>query len=383
MTAAPSTNGNAIRDTFRSWHAERDAIETELGESLSALAAYQSHLDEWQQQLARERDELRAATEQFERSRSDAGATCNEIDRTRDELRAAQDENERSHEQLQAARALIERDREELRSARDQVALDRDVTDTTRSELERERSELTVAHVEFARDRDGLEAARSQFERDRSESQTVLDLLERERNELRIDKEQLDSDWNELRGARGKIEQERDELRAARNQLDRDRAAADKGQFEASATLTAELNAARDKIGALTTSLLSRTEELRTLDNRRAEVVTELELARAREKELKAALDEFKRTAEQERSHWKEELKHLRELLERRVETNAADERFVPTTEQLAAPAHAQPAGAGTHATSRENPVLGSIVEQFDKLRQQRANDRQSVTKTR
>jgi hypothetical protein len=30
----------------------------------------------------------------------------------------------------------------------------------------------------------------------------------------------------------------------------------------------------------------------------------------------------------------------------------------------------------GAHVIPRENPVLGSIVQQFDKLRQQRASDR-------
>ena len=187
-----------------------------------------------------------------------------------------------------------------------------------------------------------------------------------------------------MRGARGKIEQERDELRARATSSSAIEPPRIKAKSEASATLTADLNAARDKIGALTTSLLSRTEELRTLDNRRAEVVTELELARAREKELKAALDEHKRTAEQERVHWTEELRHLRELLERRVETNTVEERVVPAAEQ---PAPVAPltidAQRRATPTPRKNPVLGSIVEQFDKLRQQRASDRHSAGKSR
>ena len=130
MTLAPPLNGEAIRDTFQAWYAERDSLEAQLNDSLSALAAYQSHLDAWQQQLARERDELRIAREQIE---------C-------------------------------------------------------------------------------------------------------------------------------------------------DRAATEKSQSESSSAMVTELNAAREKITALTTLLLNRTEELRTLDNRRAEIQTELELSRAREK---------------------------------------------------------------------------------------------------
>ena len=105
---------------------------------------------------------------------------------------------------------------------------------------------------------------------------------------------------------------------------------------------------------------------------------------RAHETELKAALDEHKQAAEKERLHWKEELRHLRELLERRVEANKAEERFASPTEP-AAPTAAPPANPTTtkKVTSRENPVLGSIVQQFDKLRQQRASDRNSGTKPR
>ena len=295
MNLAISTSGEALRDTFRAWHAERDVIDSQLSESLAALAAYQSHLDQWQQQLARDRDELAAA-----------------------------------HDQL---------------------------------------------------------------ERNRVEAQSAQDQLERERNELRAAKERSASEWNELRGARGTIERERDELRAERNQLERDRAAVEQGHVTASSTLAAELNAARDKIGALTTSLLSRTEELRTLDNRRAEAATELELARARERELRAAMSELKRSSEQEKSHWTEELRQLHELLQRRVETPTAEERVAPAAEQPAATIRSQPAnaaqtqsttgGGGTHGIRRENPVLGSIVQQFDKLRQQRASDRNSGSKSR
>jgi DNA repair exonuclease SbcCD ATPase subunit len=191
---------------------------------------------------------------------------------------------------------------------------------------------------------------------------------------------------------------ERETLRIAREKLDLDQAAAAKSDSEAAAALTAELNAARDKIGALTTSLLSRTEELRDLDNRRAEVVTELELARAREKELRAAVEEQKRAAEQERSQRAEELRQLHEILQRQLdvppvevcETAAQPEppslvqQTPPAVAQQSPPPLQQPSPvASAHAIPRESPVLGSIVEQFGKLRQQRAIDRQASTKPR
>jgi len=238
MTLTSTINGNAIRETFQAWNAERDSLDSELSESLAALEAYQIHLDTWQQQLAREREELQNARGQFER----------------------------------------------------------------------------------------------------------------------------------------------------------DRLSADKNQSEASAATFSELHAAREKISALTTLLLNRTEELRTLDNRRAEAQTELELARARERELNAALDDHKRSVEQERSHRAEELKHLREVIERQLEAPvsegplAAVEISVPsplqTTPPPASPASKTPS-SGDQPRPHENPLLGSIVEQFGKLRQQRAVERQAQNRQR
>jgi DNA repair exonuclease SbcCD ATPase subunit len=188
------------------------------------------------------------------------------------------------------------------------------------------------------------------------------------------------------------LAREREELQNARGQFERDRLSADKNQSEASAATISELHAAREKISALTTLLLNRTEELRTLDNRRAEAQTELELARARERELNAALDDHKRSVEQERSHWAEELKHLREVIERQLEAPvsevpmAAVEISVPSPPQTT-PAPALPASktpsSGDQPRPRENPLLGSIVEQFGKLRQQRAVERQAQNRQR
>jgi len=228
MTVSVPINGQQVRETFRAWHAEQESLDAQLSESLAALGAYQSHLDAWQQQLARERDQL--------------------------------------------------------------------------------------------------------------------NLL--------------------------------------REQCDRDRALIEKNQPGASAESAADLQAAREKIAALTASLLSRTEELRASDNRRAEVVTELELGRNREYELRIALDEQKRTIEQERVHWAEEFARLRELLERQLESERNAGRAV-AADHGSDPAQPPPPAVVKSATKNESAVLGSIVEQFGKLRQQRAIDRQAQKRSR
>jgi hypothetical protein len=204
------------------------------------------------------------------------------------------------------------------------------------------------------------------------------------------ERESLDSELSEslaaleayqlhLDGWQQQLARERDELQAARGQFERDRSVSDKSHAESSTATLTELHAAREKITGLTTLLLNRTEELRTLDNRRAEVQTELELSRARERELKAAIDEQKRSVDQERSQWSDELKQLRAVVECQLEKPvvnepaASSERPTHATPTPTAPAHTPP----SNATQRENPLLGSIVQQFGKLRQQRAVERQ------
>lgn len=178
------------------------------------------------------------------------------------------------------------------------------------------------------------------------------------------------------------LARERDDLRTMRDEIERKRVAAETSQADTSAATVNELNAARDKITALTTLLLNRTEELRTLDNRRAEVQTELELSRARERELKVALDEHNRSVEQERSQYAEELRQLREVLECQLESPVVEESAA-AVEQPAPAVPSQPAGGAAGVISRENPVLGSIVAQFGKLRQQRASERQAISRPR
>jgi hypothetical protein len=102
-----------MRQTFRHWHAEQESLEAQLAESLSALSAYQSHLDAWQQQLARERAELRKSGEQCEHDRSGAGA----------ELEAARARELELKTELEEQKRVLEKERaewaEKLSAARD------------------------------------------------------------------------------------------------------------------------------------------------------------------------------------------------------------------------------------------------------------------------
>jgi chromosome segregation ATPase len=85
----------SVRETFRVWHAEQESLDAQLAESLAALTAYQSHLDSWQQQLARERAELQARCEELTRERADFETTKAAAEHTSaeagEELRAARE----------------------------------------------------------------------------------------------------------------------------------------------------------------------------------------------------------------------------------------------------------------------------------------------------
>jgi chromosome segregation ATPase len=180
------------------------------------------------------------------------------------------------------------------------------------------------------------------------------------------------------------LARERDELLTSREELETERAAVEQAQFElqqSSAEAGAELGAAREKIAELSTSLLDRTEQLRVAEQRRAESATELEQMRAREKELCSVLDEQKQTLVTERARWAEEAQQLREELERRPGAGTTSNGAPDTYEQSAAP---RPVPQNQNSDQAgESPVLGSIMQQFGKLRQQRATDREAMRKAR
>ncbi len=172
------------------------------------------------------------------------------------------------------------------------------------------------------------------------------------------------------------LARERAELCAERECFGHERTTAEQDQARL-AELTDEANASRDKVNELTAMLLSRTQELSVLDNRRAEAVAELELVLAREKELLAALNENKQRLEQERSEAAAETQRLRELLEDSVESGKAPSRAdAPPIEHRAAERPNENRAA-------DNPVLASVMEQFGKLRQQRAKDGRALKKGR
>ncbi|TWT38095.1 Chromosome partition protein Smc [Posidoniimonas corsicana] len=92
------------------------------------------------------------------------------------------------------------------------------------------------------------------------------------------------------------------------------------------------------------------------LKSENARLSEEAEQARQGQQDLQRQLEEARAELAREKQHWSGELERVAKLLE----------------QQSAAPADA-PAAAGPGPAVSGDPVLGSVVAQFSKLRQQRA----------
>jgi chromosome segregation ATPase len=373
MTDTMLLECDAVLGTFRQWRAELDPIDSQLSESLSALAAYQSHLDDWQRQLAKERDELQANREQWDRERGDSVDGQYRLNELTAELRAARDEIavltgrlECGEEELRAERERFER---EITAAAEKF--NSDTTSLVDAELNAARDEIANLTAALNSRFDELQALREEHEQGRSAGEAV-------QAQLAEVTEELSAARKEIVSLSESLSAHEEDLRAERQKIEDNESSAE--QHEARlAEATDELNAARDKIAELSSMLLSRAEELRTLDVRRAEASTELELARTRERELKAELEELSLAREREQAEWSEESRQLREMVERRLEAaNPADGAARPGNSLDEERVETKPAERVV-----ENAVFASVKEQFGKLRQQRAMDRPASKKAR
>lgn len=253
-----------------------------------------------------------------------------------------------------------------------------------------------------------LEPIRGVFRQWRAEQEPLAAQVSESLNALSAYQSHLDA-WQQ------QLARERDELHGKRDEWAREQAATGVDYESRLAELKSELTAARERVDSLSTALLSRTDELRTLDNRRAEVNTELELTRAREKDLRSDLEQCRKELEQERSQWSEELRELQELLEQQANAAAQAIECAPaaavagisnadsgpryeqadataTSNADAAVTAIPPSPSETPPTSQsqqgssnagdEQAVFGSVLQQFGKLRQQRA-ERPALHKAR
>jgi septal ring factor EnvC (AmiA/AmiB activator) len=198
---------------------------------------------------------------------------------------------------------------------------------------------LTCATVDIAPLRDWfaeLSTTHSEVDRDLSESVAALEAYQKH----------LDFCQAELATERSALEEQRTSLAAERQRLAETPTGSKEEQM-------AELTEAKKLISELRDLLLERTDELRRSDSKRSELVNELQLARSRQLEYEKNMEAEKSQHLEQQLRWTEEFQRVSELLDVR--------------------------GGGdgqSQAESTNDPVLGSILAQFGKLRRQAADRR-------
>jgi chromosome segregation ATPase len=206
----------------------------------------------------------------------------------------------------------------------------------------------------------------------------------------RSEQEALDAQWQESLAAlvayqshlddwQQELARGRAALAEARQQFEQESADAAQHRIGDAAGAATQLDELRQQLTSLSQQVDVRSDELRAAEQQRAELATELELVKTHADDLTREIEEQKRVLEQERALWADELRHMRELLERRAESSPSGREAGAATTAPEVPQPPQPARASeTAKRSSHSPVLGSIVEQFGKLRQQRAVERQA-----
>jgi peptidoglycan hydrolase CwlO-like protein len=80
-----------VEISFREWQEEQSLLDAQLVESLAALESYQAHLDSWQQDLVREREELRQLRESQSREPGTGGDELQQLAQLDQELRESRE----------------------------------------------------------------------------------------------------------------------------------------------------------------------------------------------------------------------------------------------------------------------------------------------------
>jgi septal ring factor EnvC (AmiA/AmiB activator) len=177
----------------------------------------------------------------------------------------------------------------------------------------------------------------------------------------------LDAYQSNLDNWQQELVREREELRHLREAFARDQSGVGASDEQLD-QLNKDLDVSRERIASLTSALLARTDELRGLEHQRVSANAELTLARVREQELTAQLAAQQHSIESERQQWEKQITHEHDLIGRAVEHAATNHHGESVRNS---PVKPEPRRAAS-------PVLGSVMEQFGKLREQRSMSRPS-----
>jgi chromosome segregation ATPase len=268
------------------------------GELQTQLAAFQTE----RQQLQSELDLLRHKATELSETLAD-------------QKRQADTERDRWSEELRHMRQIMERQTDAWAQRAAQASDDAAALAATRERL-------AVAEAAIVQGREGLQLQVEQCDQLRTEIQRLESQREAARDEL-----------SQLRGQLGPLAENAAEA----------------------ARLRGELTSAQGEIARLRDEVSSPAEaaelqdQLCTMQNERQQLQGELESLRRRAADLAEALDEQKRLSLSERDQWSEELRHLRESLDRqatawaeRGDQTALDAQALATARERAIQAEAE-----------------------------------------
>jgi chromosome segregation ATPase len=114
-----------VASSFREWQEEQLRLDAQLAESVAALDAYQSNLDNWQQELVREREELRQLRADLQRAQAARGGDSQQLAALTTELESSRGEVARLQSDLAAAQSR-EQELNDALTAQQQPAENRD-----------------------------------------------------------------------------------------------------------------------------------------------------------------------------------------------------------------------------------------------------------------
>ncbi len=246
----------------------------------------------------------------------------------------------------------------------------------TESELQQRADHLEAERAAVARQRDEaweeVERKRQQVEQEHGRLAAVgeeddarlaqmLEEADRERAALRAALEAAQSQGDRLVQVTEELSHARTELAEARQEIQRLRDGLENGRAEPAEAPPDD--ALREKLNALQ-------EERAQQDQERVVLESELDMVRNRAAEMAENLAEQQRQMADERQQWAHELKRMRRLLET-LSTRGLGTVTAPAAQ--AGPVEAQPAADGPHqkpaaAQAEGDPVLGSVMAQFEML---------------
>ncbi len=234
-------------------------------------------------------------------------------------------------------------------------------------------------------DRESIEACLADLRAHQEGLDRYIEESFRELDALHTDLEKF---YQELVHQEETLERARAELEHAQREREMEREAVDREQIANLEQLEQQYQQAQQELESLRLEVADRdphvtgeyaegySAEVLDLQQQREELEAELETVRTRAAELSDALDEAKRQSVEDRAEWSTELKQMRRILERQSELLAT----APTQPVAAAAVSASPGrekGAAAVATEpAKDPVLGSVMAQFEKIRKERAQRR-------